>query len=315
MQFQPTLIPYLGVAVVLALVLLWFIERDRRRMARSFRSSSELLALGLPALPPSKGGGSGDRGRVISEFRQIGEEYKLHYRAIASARSDFFLSNEIRISDVGGGSRSIAHPSRLLTCDVILGDSLASADLTPGTAIYWLRISGRKIGEAVNADPTFAADLSRGDLRTIIIGDFRIEMYFDGARLCDLRPDGIGEVHLERGTPMVLSLDEESEKGMQEAFGDDAPVKGMSRKVRLFGGFQIDETGYGLDVIPYRQQPGMSTAVEGRLHPLSSLLGIVVAEARDKAFAWKSPKLEPDRPSIVEAFPAPHALAALHTSL
>jgi len=295
----------LGIPIVLGLVACGLFVYARLLIAREARSQSAFahasnrITLGLPAI--ADGDLSEDKRRELVE---IGQRHAQEYGRIRRVLDDFSLSGSLTIRD-GSRARVIRRPWRFLECDVILGESLAGAGLSPGTAVYWLPLPGeqlaRQFGIAESEPVAYYAS-----------GHLAIEADRHGMRIVDIREGALPRKEISIGTPIILGLDANSEDAIASVFGDGAPARGSLTKVRLFGGFE-HRNGQWM-IIPMRHEFGDREPRRGyALHPISSLRGVVVASAPHKAFDWEpsmQPSVEPaiqpaPRPVMVAAMPAP----------
>lgn len=283
---------FYAMALVLPLLAMsrWLIGLEARRQ-RSFTQSPGRIALGLPAIaagdgPPAR------RERIEAELREICREYRKQYKRIKAVLDEFALSSSLRIHREDGSAFILRCPRQYLDCEVVLGESLAGAGLTPGTALYWLPLPGLRIGQELQRDEGSQDEIARDGSRRVTIDQMELDLQREGVSITDKRAGALPHLQLQRGTPILLKLDLNSEETLQRTLGEDAPPLGASKKVRLFGGFQMVKGE--LMIVPLRQEQEASQPTQGfALHPLSSLVGVVVAEVRDKAFTWYRPSPQP----------------------
>lgn len=256
----------------------WLVARDDRYQSVFSRAAGR-VALGLPAIA---GGDVSPAG--AEELRAIGDAYARYYRGIKRVIEEFQLAGSLVVRG-RNGAHVVRSPRSILRCDVVLGESLAGAGLSPGTAIYWLPLPGEQIGRVLGRVPT-------GPCAHVEVGSLSVDIHSEGLEIEDRRPEAVPCVRIAMGTPILLSLDQSSQEAIQSVFEKDAPPLGELKKVRLFGGFERVNGRWM--IVPLRQEPGHQAPARGLvLHPVSSLRGVVVAEARDKAFVWEAPDLAP----------------------
>lgn len=264
----------------------WFmLDRFVVGPRRQFGSASGQLALGSPSVPVQSD--VDQQTRYVAEFRAIEGMFQAHKLDIANAQNEFDLLRSLRVVSDRHQQRLIARPTGLLRCSTLLGESVAGAGYFPGSVLYWMEIQGRALSEAIASDITILEDVATGRSRTLQSGHLRIELSLEVVSVTDLRDGGLGSLKMTVGTPILLRLDDISEKAMRLALGTKAPPIGASNKVRLFGGLRINSTRQTLQIVPLRQEPGMDKPEVGRLHDLSGLLGIVVAQSASPAFDWQ----------------------------
>lgn len=252
----------------------WLLARDDRYQGVFSRAAGK-VALGLPAIAGGEVTAAG-----ADELRAIGAAYARYYRGIKRVIEEFQLAGSLVVRG-RDGEHVVHRPRNILRCEVVLGESLAGAGLPPGTALYWLPLPGEQVGRVLGRIQT-------APLAHVQIGPLSVDVHPDGLDVEDQRLGSIPCVRIAKGTPILLSLDETSEEAIQSVLGDSAPPRGELKKVRLFGGFERVDGRWM--IVPLRQEPGDPSAVRGlALHPVSSLLGVVVAESRDKAFPWQAP--------------------------
>lgn len=256
-----------------------------------FKEATSLVALGSPSVPilVQTSDEVGRKQKAIAEFQDMERMYELRRAEIERALTGFSVLRALRVAAPQFPERTIVNPSSVLRSAIVLGDSLAGAGLTPGSAMYWMELSGGLLTEAIARDESILRDLAGGAARTIRCGSADVTLSLESATIEDHRPNGIGTIRLEIGAPILLRLDEYSERVMREALDDRAPPPGLSSKVRLFGGFRISADRKRLQVLPLRQEPDMKSPEEGRLHDVSGLLGVVIAESAHRAFRWERP--------------------------
>lgn len=255
------------------------------RRQRSFARSPGRIALGLPAIADSSGSPA-RRERIEGELRQISRDYRQRYARIKAVLDEFALSGSLRIRRPDDSEFILRSPRKYLDCDVVLGVSLAGAGLTPGTALYWLPLPGPRIAQELGRDDASQTRIAHGATHHVAIDEFEFDLQRDAVQIADKRLGALPQLRLQRGTAILLKLDENSEETLQSTLGSDAPAIGTSKKVRLFGGFEMVDGE--LMIVPLRQEINAPAPTEGfAFHPISSLVGVVVAEIRDKAFAWR----------------------------
>lgn len=277
-MFSPTILLLAAVAGGVLILISRLLVRLEGKRQRHFRQSPDKIAIGFPVATP----------RTLEAFDRemlsIFMEYRARFRAIRKVKDEFGLSKAMMVKRADGSEFLLRYPNSVLHCDVVLGTSLAGAGFTPGSAIYWLPLPGEALEKALIKRGVFPPG-------PVAAGSLQLEADADRILVRDSRKDAIPQIDIGIGTPLVLKLDKVSEDRMQRVLADEAPPRGKSKKVRLFGGLrQVD--GQWM-IVPLRQEANQGSPSEGyALHPLSSLMGVVVAKAQDKAFTWMPPTVD-----------------------